>query len=295
MSDSQVPPRHDARLSDPLAAFADGELTGPDSRDVVERIATDTAAARRVLQQQHLRRSVARAMKSQAPPVPDRLRVEIERISAGAPLRPAAGAAPPATPAQWDLPVLARIGRWVPSAIAALLLITTAILFLNHDVAPDGRDIGNVLIESAQNRRMFYDRHHSCASGAEPLQGREQFGASLELLPARLSRHLGGADTPSLDLSGIGYTFFAAGQCTLPGAGSVHLIYRHATRSDDSLSLWLKRYAGEPAIEAGRIYIATDEGAAHPLLLWRDSSTIYYLVGDSDEHIDEAARLLGAG
>jgi len=73
----------------------------------------------------------------------------------------------------------------------------------------------------------------------------------------------------------------------------VHLIY-HASKASgrrDSLSLWMKRYAGSPEIEAGKVYAANLEGN-HPLLVWRDQATIYYLVGDARGRTDRAAKVL---
>ena len=57
----------------------------------------------------------------------------------------------------------------------------------------------------------------------------------------------------------------------------------------------VKRYRGHPVIDPGKVYSGGPNETAHPLLIWRDKSMIYYLVGDSEEHLHEVANQLMRG
>ena len=57
----------------------------------------------------------------------------------------------------------------------------------------------------------------------------------------------------------------------------------------DTLSLWRKVYEDVPKIDPGPLYLGTDLGAVHPILLWGDSHIIYFLVGDGSAAVDAAA------
>ncbi|MAE64233.1 MAG: hypothetical protein CMJ18_08145 [Phycisphaeraceae bacterium] len=269
-----------------LAAFADGELTGAASRPVVQRLAQDPAAARKVLQFQEMRQAVARTMQRDVPPAPESLRQSVAALAESE----TAGSVPGTEARAPEL----RIGRWAPAAAAAVLFVASLIMFLQgRDTAP-GHPVGAGVLPVAMTE-LFEERHFGCTRGPDELMGTEMFSDDLEVLPSDVAKYLGSRPTPSLDLSGIGYEFHAAGRCNVPGEPSVHLIYRS---DHDALSLWLRPYEGMPNIEAGRIFTVLRDGSR--LLIWRDAAMVYFLVGDSigitdgatTTRIEAAARML---
>ena len=128
-------------------------------------------------------------------------------------------------------PVIGRIGRWMPTAVAAGLLLGAMAYVNSGQWSRNGNgggasSVASAAIIPAADRLRFQSRHVRCTSSLEMLHGIEQFPQDLKVLPGNLARHLGGSLTPSLDLSSIGYKFYGIGQCVVPGTGSVHLIYR---------------------------------------------------------------------
>ena len=277
-----------------LARFVDGELDRAGVQRVVDRMANDPEAARQVLHQQQLQQAVGRVMSAQSPPAPAALHASIDKIagdSSSAITAPATSETPTVAAEPYaGPPVVGSIGRWVPAAVAAVLLVSSLVVF--YESGRRGNGAQSDLLPASES--LFASRHVQCSTGAEMLMGADEFPTELEELPAKLASYLGDNPTPSLDLSRLGYEFHAAGRCTVPGYGAVHLIYHARAQSGrhDSLSLWINRYKGRPEIEPGRIYRATKDSAVHPILLWRDSSMIYHLVGDSPKHTEQAANAL---
>jgi len=276
-----------------LAAFADGELDVEQNLRVLEHMAINPTATRRVMHQQQLRQAVDRTIRNQAPPTPEALKQQIQKLAQDTPVTGQATARGQTGRAQ-GASVLARIGRWMPLAAAALFFVA-ALVVLNiagRDSSAGFRQIAQNPIPKSQYG-MFVKRHLGCSRMIDKLMHTELFPQNLKALPASLAKFLGGQATPGLDLSSIGYEFYAVGECNVPGKKSVHLIYhaKNDPTGKDALSLWMRRYHGSPAIEPDQAYYVESDGP-HPLVLWRQGGMIYYLVGNSLANTDRAVQKL---
>lgn len=276
-----------------LAAFADGELDVEQNLRVLEHMAINPTATRRVMHQQQLRQAVDRTIRHQTPTTPEALKQQIQKLMADTPATGQATARGETGRAQ-GASVLARIGRWTPLAAAALFFMA-ALVVLNtagRDSLPGIGQIAQDLVSKSQYS-IFVKRHLGCSRMIDKLHHMELFPQDLKALPASLATFLGGQATPGLDLSSIGYEFYAVGECNVPGDQSVHLIY-HAKddpAGHDALSLWVRRYGGSPAIEPDRAFYV-ETGGSNPLVVWRQGGMIYYLMGNSLANTDRAVQRL---
>ena len=298
-----------------VAAFADGELDVEQSLRVLERMAMDPRMTRRVLHQQQLRQRTANVMREpgQAPP---ELRAQIEQMVRDTPT-PSETAAPAGsdesaaptdrTPGQTPdrAPgVVARLGRWMPTAAAAVLLLA-AMLAIGLGWlpgAPRGGPAGGAgadLELAAAQVADFGRRHVQCSRGLADLMNADRFPTQVKTLPGALRQYFNGAadSMPTLDLSVLGYQYERTGECRVPGGGAVHVMYqaRPGVGHDDALSLWIRPDDGRLELTPGRLYVAADERAAHPLLIWQHGELVYYLAGDSMRAVERAANHLRRG
>ena len=274
MSESPLPPS--------TFVFADGELQGPDRQAMLNDLAIDPATAGAIAHQRQLRDATARTLQRNTPGLPDELRTKIQAMAdQAAPYQNARS------------PVLARIGRWAPAAVAALLFLSTLIVFTANQgpQIPEGMHILPI-----SKIEKLAKRHVTCSRQVDQLHQIEGVTDALDVaqLPQALTGRLGGT-TPGLDLTGIGYQFERIGSCPLPGKDSVHLIYRAdpATGRSDMISLWIFPDQGTLPIEEGHLFVVADENQAHPILIWRSAGIAYYLVGDTMDSIQKAGLLLG--
>jgi hypothetical protein len=282
---------------------------------VLEQLAMDPNHTQRVVHQQALRQAVQRAM-AEPEQAPASLRREVEALAiaetkgddaAGrtSEFEPAEAAdAPPTASMQGPPPFsLRRISNWFSSAglraggaIAAAAILTAAVLFLPDWGGAGGTGERAGLLSPAK-LEMFSKRHVQCVHRIEELRNTAAYPQEVGALPAALERRLDQA-TPgaaTFDLSPIGYAFERAGDCAVPGKGAAHVIYRAkpSTGRSDAMSLWLGRVTEQaPDIKPGRLYRATDDHDAHPLLLWRHGGIMYYLVGNGEQPVQKAARFL---
>ncbi len=278
-----------------LPAFADGELDVEQNLRVLEHMAMNPEATRRVMHQQQLRQAVDRAMQDPTATAPDSLRESIEQLAAQTPITPTSTppeAAPAQEPSHHDTPrqapTLGWIGRWVPAAVAAVLLISATALFYQFNPTATASPVSDA------RYAVFVNRHLGCSRMIEKLMHMERFAQNLEALPESLAAYLGDQPTPGLDLASIGYTFYAVGQCNAPGGQSVHLVYHHKDHPDgqNALSLWIRRYTGSPAIKPDQPYLVAPSGTPSPMIVWRRGGMIYYLIGDSLGSVGTASQLL---
>lgn len=254
-----------------LMAFADGELDGDAKVELLRQLAERPDDARALVHQQQLRTAVAAAMTHATPAVPDAVR---QRIAAMA-----------------DPSPIARIGfagRWMPAAVAAVLLFGAVIvlnIMLRLDQPRMGPQLASAPIDmhliSNETLDRFAGRHVQCTTTPGSLL-QADWPNNLERLPDAISKYLGAQTNGMLDLSALGYQFAGAGPCRIPGDPSAHLIYHRMTNGRrESISLWMRPDDNRYDVPQRQIYRVTDPGAAHPVLLWRDNGVIYYLVGDS--------------
>jgi hypothetical protein len=142
----------------------------------------------------------------------------------------------------------------------------------------------------------FRKRHVHCATGQAQLMNAAQYPTEIGTLPTAMQDRLSRQSPPGeqLDLSPIGYQFYRAGDCRIPGKDSVHVLYRAPAdaRRRDAISLWVRSSGEDVTIEANKLYNATSPESAHPILMWKHAGLVYYLVGDSPDRAQDAAQYL---
>ncbi|MBI1336067.1 MAG: hypothetical protein GC164_03790 [Phycisphaera sp.] len=271
--------------------FADGELDAQDQLDMLAHMSDHPKTTRQVMHQQQLKQSVSRAMASDTPLLSDLLR---KRIGDLARSETRQIVAPPTT--HDAPPILARINRWLPVALAAVLVLGASILYTASRQPSVNHDVAGLKVLSATMVDRFTKRHDSCSRKLAELAHQTKFPERLEELPSALAQHFNTQQgPPTLDLSAIGYEFSEVGDCSIPGKDSVHLIYRPVGEKDlqHAMSLWIGQWRGDDSVKPDTLFRAVgDQG--QPMLIWRHGSLAYYLVADDPDRLDSAAHALGA-
>ncbi|MEM1353962.1 MAG: hypothetical protein AAGH88_03670 [Planctomycetota bacterium] len=287
-----------------IAALADGELELCQCPDLFAKLADDPECGRKLAEQKKLREAICGCLQDTEPFCPDALRAQIESMCAeddqqAKSSNPSLASAPaqpkvPSAPSSISNPVLARIGRWVPAAVAAVLLLAAGILFSQASANSRGGDGPNALLTVSQVNQ-FAGRHGDCGMDPTILKDRDRFGdpESVQALPGHISDYFNrSADGMNLDLSRVGYRYQMTGACSLPSSGAIHLVYRKLGDPSKAMSLWLRPDDGSVAIEPGRLYVEAGDNLDHPVVLWKDNGMVYYLVGDSLEDTHKAVDAL---
>jgi len=275
-----------------LALFTDGQLDNEKTLLALEYLAVNPAAIQQMIHGHQLRQAVNRVMRRQAPDAPEALKLKIQQLAQDSPLQETSeeniSAALPQDQkeAASTRPILAQIARWGPLAGAAIFLVAAMVT-----LSVSGQDQDPV---SQARYAKFVYRHNGCSDQSTELKNRHLFIQNLQQLPATLTEYLGGSLATGLDLSKIGYEFYAVGECSVPGNRSVHLIYRAKIDTSNTLSLWIRRYKQSLDIEPNRPYLVMGQDITHPLLLWTQGDMIYYLVGNSLTCVESAANVLQA-
>lgn len=278
---------NESEMREAILAFADGELDADAARALLEQIADDPQVLRQALHQHQLRQAVGRVM-SDRPSAPDALRAKLIAMAAND-----AGSDPsPSESIRFEEQrptVLARIGRWVPAAVAAVLLIG-ALAVYNQLINEQQSEVS---IVPAARIAAFEMRHMRCSRMIDTLHADATLPQQINALPAALAQRFG-TSPPGLDLSAVGYSFQRVGPCTIPGDNALHLIYESTndTGHDLAMSLWIVPYTGQPQLDDGRVVQVVSPDHAHPIILWRDGQMLYYLCGDEPESMQRAVDLL---
>ena len=305
-----------------LAAFADGELDIEQSVEILSRLSMDPATAARVEHQQRLREAVSRVMqgpecRGHSTRCPEALRDEIHHVMADDPSDAQASSPSPDTNAMPNedvsarppqAGVLAKIGRWVPLAAAAVLLLAALGLYLQNDARwADGLLPGtqaSSILPTAVAEKM--DRRHGvCSSDTTELFRHAMYPDSVRELPAAVARQLdaSGRGVVPLDLSVLGYRYVRAGECNVPGEPAAHIVYhadaassqRDGANEPPALSLWITPDRGQfDAIDDGRVFMARITETRHPVMLWKRGGLVYLLLGEKLTDVESAANMLWA-
>jgi hypothetical protein len=273
-----------------LAAFADGELDGEQNLAVLQRLGEDPATAEHVAGHQKLRQAVAGVMDDPALKAPAELRDRISQLAQTVPAHDHNGQHAD-TGSDTGPSVLAFIGRWIPAAVAAVLLIGALVALNMVNNSGSGQLIGSSNILNASMVDQFGSRHFKCSRGIAPMYGTDQFPQDLTQLPGALSEYFGQPVEPdALNLSALGFQFDVAGLCILPGKGSVHIVYESQapTGQTDTLSLWLRPYEADLDIEPDKLYASQATQETYPMIVWRHGDMVYYLVGDDYDTVQRA-------
>ncbi len=271
-----------------LAAFADGELDVQQNLKLLDALKLDPQASARVMHQQQLRQVVGRSLRDHTPAPSAALRQRVEQLL-GQPTDAAPAEASP--PASYRFPQRSFRRAAAPAAVLALAGVTlyTARLQLRQ-TGKSGFEQAVAQLVSDQQVELFASRHVTCSQVIDELHRFANAPSRLEAIPAFVARQLGSSVYDSLDLAGVGYAFEALGQCEIAGPNSVHLIYRAKpeTGRTDALSLWIAADDGRLKLPEGVMYRVRGPEAAHPLLVWRQGGSAYFLVGDFYPGVDRA-------
>ncbi|MEO0476414.1 MAG: hypothetical protein AAF085_10675 [Planctomycetota bacterium] len=282
-------------MDEMLMALADGELDFADQPHVLAMIAEDPKAARRLAQEQRLKQACAKAMNGPEMKCPNELAGKVLALAgSGAPkaAAPETTSQPKSQAAYDGPPVLAKIGRWVPAAVAAVLLVAAGVLF--NQANTGGPSAGSEIVTVSDIAKLT-GRHFDCAERPDRLKNPDQFGGKdFEQLPGKLGDYFNtDVDKLSLNLDGIGYDYKLTGTCSLPGSGAVHIVYHKQDNPDKSISVWIVPTKPEhDKLQEGRVYSEVGDDLLRPVIFWRDGGLLYYLVGDSLEDCDKAVQQL---
>ncbi len=293
-----------------LPAFADGELDVEQNLRVLEAMAMDPTHTRRVLHQQQLRKACARVMDRPDCCCPEELKHTLQTLCFADPQASADSVSPsfalggteaddPIQTTRSSPQVLARIGRWLPAAVAAVLLIGALAVFFSPRA-----DSGMAFGLGEARLAAFAGRHKSCSSDVNKLVAGIQNPANVAALPgtiddyfvAQLGNDQAGRIDTALDLSVLGYAFQRVGVCGLPGKNAVHVVYQAAEGTDHgkSMSLWIKPHSPDLQLIPRRLYTA-EAADGQPLLIWERNGRTYYLLGDASDDARQAAQVLATG
>jgi anti-sigma factor RsiW len=182
---------------------------------------------------------------------------------------------------------------------AALVLIAGVVLFsiFGQQIGQDG----NLAVETA---RFVEDVHIRCESDPEILSRvspwRERDEAEDEL-----TRHLGDGDVSVLDLSSLGYTFYGAGRCRVPGpVPSGHFFHKRPAGGDrgaSMVSLYVVPDHGQYVdqisdFRPGEWFeLPAEPGSGDRILGISNGSIIYFLVCPCHPGLGDLKKAIAAG
>jgi len=291
-----------------LSALADGELDLREHPDALAKLAQDPQAAQRVACLQQLKQACGKAMDRPEMKCPDELADKLRAMGAEQAAKTdqsvqthAGGATVEPRPAPHSGPaVIGRVGfasRWLPAAVAAVLLIAAGVMFTASNpgglVGVEGQAAAFLPVEQIDR---FTGRHGDCTLDTGLLKNSERFGDASDFneLPGKLADYFQtSTDGLRLSLDGIGYEYQIAGACPVPGEGAVHMVYRHKNDPNRAISVWLRPVDQRHAdLKEGQVYANAGEDLMHPVIYWRQGELLYYLVGDSLEDCDKAVKQL---
>jgi anti-sigma factor RsiW len=271
-----------------LTPFADGELDVEQSLRVLEHMAMNPPATKRVMHQQQLRRSIARYFTDHTPAAPAELTEKLKTLFPPPQEKPA-------NVYWWRMSafvaaaiVLLTFGAWIgrttkrsqPLAAGPTVAPAAAI-------APASQPVSPIMVG------VLLRTHVNCARFATHTSS-DLFPADLANLPASVKRYLDADFTPP-KFDDLHYHFAGAEPCQIPGGKTVHLLYRgEGSLRHDAISLFVQRDEGQLKILAGDSYSAAASHAAHPLVVWRSKGLVYYVIGDNADIVKRAAKLAGA-
>lgn len=261
-----------------LTAFADGELDAARSADVLEYLSTHSEDARKLARAMRFRASVKNAIVADTPAPSAALAARVEGLMAQD-----VGAAPVRRLPAWR----ARGQVWFGAAAAALLLLSVGlgsgwIIFGPRNTEND--PVSAVLASAVTHI------HVDCSRA--PSMHTADFPHELGELQDSLKKTLGGVESHP-DLSSIGYRYIGAGPCGNPLTGTVHLLYQSNRQPvADTLSLFVTEFHGQVHVGDGKVYWVHGKDSAHPMLVWRNKELVYFLVGDAEKPVIQAADVM---
>jgi len=289
-----------------LMALADGEVAPADRAKVLAEIQADSAfvgidVSKRMVQHQagkeYCRLAGAEAFDAVCP---DDLAAKLRAIPMDdQPVNQSMAQQQEAAPSVIGSIGLVSFTRWLPSAVAAMLLVSALVVFnLDSGIVSSGPGAQVVSVRTVD--RMV-NRHAACAIDPAKMMPVEVDAAAISDLPKTIASILpeAGQQTAALglDLSDAGFDFVTVGVCPSPGSKAAHLLYRKTGTSganpSDMLSIWLQAAdatAATRTLQEGRVYTIDQEGCS-PIRLWKQGSMIVYVASDSGKNCREAEKV----
>ena len=285
-----------------LMAYADGELDAATSERMRQYQIGNPRAADKVKLLQQLRSASLRVCQS-GPAVPAHLLKQLESLLQTPPLQsspfddrgyphesgPQADSRnfQSAVPKDRPSAVNRHIGFRLATAAMLLIGLGTFLLIFFHDGRADViRDSPIVPVSWASSTAR---QHIDCSRHADHFG--PGFPRKFEELPSSLRQFIG-HDTIVPDLSKFGYHFAGAGPCAIPGGKTAHLLYRPPA-GEYTVSLFVQADAGQLPLDKGKVYF-TDKTTDHtPMIIWRGEGVLYYLVGEDNAQLSQAAKQMG--
>ena len=265
-----------------LMAFADGELSAADNLLVLDYLAEHPEALELMRGQQRLRIAAIRAAQTLTPAVPDELRRRVEELAATVP--------PPA-------PVTTRRSWWARfggplGAVAAVFLVIGAMVG-RLAVAPEApvpvAPVGRPPVPVEYVAILSLD--HAACSRLDAALHAAGVPAALGELSDAVSKDLG-EPNPYPDFSSIGYRYVGAGPCAPPSSETLHLLYYSTTPGRrNAISVFVESNRDQFQLDAGKLYLLSDDRSAFPLFAWRTAEVAYFLIADD---LKTAEAALGA-
>ena len=168
-----------------ISAFADGELDVEQNLRVLEQLAMDPQTTKRVLHQQQLCKAVGRAISEPRSMAPGALKAKMMELAETLP-PPGVTVKPTHSGVPTDsAPVMAVIGRWVPSAVAAILFVSSMVALVSVSFRSDG---GGAAIRPPQMVPDFGRRHVTRSRMIEDLLADPSLPRDLYELPSVLTQ-----------------------------------------------------------------------------------------------------------
>lgn len=295
-----------------LAAFADGELDAGQGLAVLQYLSGHPDAAARVEAELKFRQAVGRSMaevpgpsqglresltwlevSDEAAPATATATAVPENGDEAAPLRlvPAAADAAPARRRliipTWPLAAAASVAFLAVGITVGRFVLTPPPQVAVNPKPPTTDPTAPVpvrFITEATRTHVDCSRYPALHVGSWP--------KPLSNLGEPLKKYLG-RPVPYPDLSPIGYKYLGSGECARPMERAAHLLYENVKKPGETVSLFVQDYDGPPPIDEGKVYRGADADAAFPMIIWRHGNMIFYLVGDAEKEVEDAARTIG--
>jgi anti-sigma factor RsiW len=226
-----------------IRKYVDGELEPEHAADVEQRLRSDAQFRARVHFEHLLRQRIDAVMRREAavpPGLAERIKAALTEAATDSSAEVVVGRVDSSGAVAGRGKRSRRIGpapMSVFAVAAALVLIAGVILFsiFGQQIGQNG----NLAIETA---RFVEDVHIRCESDPETLARVSPWRVRGDA-EDELTRHLGDGPVSVLDLSALGYEFYGAGRCRVPGpVPSGHFFHKRPAEDNGGESLMVSLY-----------------------------------------------------
>jgi anti-sigma factor RsiW len=276
-----------------LLRYADGELDGTRAEAVRAYLVVDAEAAREVDALRRLRAAAKRSVLARTPQLSDELRSRMEQLieaRARPALHPRGAARAGPLPPRWRRAAALAVFTGLLAAAALWLWRPGATRQTSSELLGPAKGAGGGT--SHQTIAVAVTRKHVICSQMQDHFYDGRFPRVLAELPPVVREHLG-ASAPVPDLAPLGFDFAGAGACQLPGGTTLHILYRARDNRARHVSVFAQHFTGQVEVSPKGVLLLAGPDAAHPLLCWREGTTLCFLIADDVESFVGARRVLG--